>query len=202
MGGDVLKVSGRAGDRPALNMTAPHDGLAVVIHETSDHLLTYSEWAKFESFTTHKDFTWAMDQHRADGLPEEGFKERYSRYGKSLIAVGNGEGKDREMGMLTEIVAGANPYTDDVTGGFPVTVLYKGAPRADVQIELFDKSPDGTVETSLHRTDADGHAVIPVDPGHSYLVDSVVMRSLKPQAEGDPVWESLWASLTFEVPGD
>ncbi|MDU8910441.1 DUF4198 domain-containing protein [Aestuariicoccus sp. MJ-SS9] len=200
MGDMVVPVEGRAGDRPALNMAAPAEGLAVVVHQTRDYLLTYRDWAKFENFTTHKDFAWAMARHDERGLPRTDFREQYSRYGKALIAVGTGAGADREVGLLTEIVAEANPYTDDLSGGFPVQVLYEGAPRADTQIELFEKAPDGTVEATLHRTDAEGRAVLPVKPGHEYLVDSVVMREMEPASDTDPVWESLWASLTFKVP--
>ena len=199
-GDAVTAVEGRAGDRPALNMAAPAEGLAVVVHVTSDYALTYREWDKFVNFATHKDWVPLIDEHKARGLPETGFRERYSRHGKSLIAVGDGAGMDRAVGLETEIVALANPYTDDLSGGLPVRVLYQGAPRGDAQIELFDKAPDGSVEVSLHRTDADGIAVLPTKPGHTYLVDAVVLRALEPEEESDPVWESLWASLTFQVP--
>ncbi|MFZ5965310.1 DUF4198 domain-containing protein [Thalassococcus sp. BH17M4-6] len=202
MAGESFDVDGRAGDRPALKMRAPMaEGLAVVVHETRDYSLTYRDWAKFTQFTEHKDFRWALDRHRERGLPEQDFKERYSRYGKSLIGVGFAEGSDTEVGLLIEIVAGANPYTDDLSDGFPVTVLFEGAPRADEQVELFEKAPDGSVTSTLHRTDAKGRVTLPVKAGHEYLVDSVLMRELDPVDEGDPVWESLWASLTFKVPG-
>ena len=114
--------------------------------------------------------------------------------------MGDGAGADAEVGLVTEIVAEANPYTDDMSGGFPIRVLYNGAPRADAQVELFARPPSGEVEVSLHRTDADGRVTLPVRPGYSYLADAVVLRPMEPQAEKDPVWESLWASLTFAVP--
>ena len=126
--------------------------------------------------------------------------ERYSRHAKSLMAVDGGDGSDRARGLLTEIVAGANPYTEDMSGGMPVQVLYEGAPRQDVQVELFDRAPDGSVTVTLHRTDAEGRVTLPVVPGHAYLVDSVVLRALEPATEAGEVWESLWASLTFAVP--
>ncbi|MBV2358687.1 DUF4198 domain-containing protein [Thalassococcus sp. CAU 1522] len=200
MGDAIFPVEGRAGDRPALNMAIPGEGLAVVAHVTKDYRLTYTEWQKFVDFCEHKDFAWAIDRHRARGLPETGFRELYSRHGKSLIGVGAAQGQDRALGLLTEVVANANPYTDDLSAGFPVTVLFDGAPRVDTQVELFEKAPDGTVAVTLHRTDGDGRAVLPVRPGHVYLVDAVVMRPLEPAEDGDPVWESLWASLTFAVP--
>lgn len=198
--GAVQPVPGRAGDRPALNYTSAKPGLATIVHVTRDYMLTYSKWEKFETFTAHKDATWALQDHLDRGLSQEKFRERYSRHAKSLMAVGHGRGTDVEAGLLTEIVAEANPYTDDLSTGFPLRVLYKGAPRAEAQVEVFDRAPGGEVVITLYRTDAEGRARIATQPGHSYLVDSVVLRPLEPVEDNDPVWESLWASLTFAVP--
>lgn len=198
--GQSAKVRGRAGDRPALNKVVNKAGLCVVIHQTSHFSITYKTMEKFKNFVSHKDAKWTLAAHQERGLPEADFRERYSRYAKSLIAVGNGAGKDSVTGLLTEIVAQANPYTDTMSGGFPVQVLYQGKPRANVQIELFEKSPNGRVKISLHRTNGQGLAKLPVKAGHSYLVDSVVLRAIEGKAANDPVWESLWASLTFQVP--
>jgi len=200
MGDIVTPVTGRAGDSPALNMAPPGKGLAIVVHVTRTYRLTYDSLEKFASFVAHKDADWVMQAHAERGLPDTGFAERYVRYAKSLIAVGDGAGADRDTGLEIEIVAGANPYTDDLSAGMPVQVLYQGALRADAQIELFARQKDGEVSVTLHRTDADGRAVLPVAPGSDYLVDSVVLRPLDPSADTDPVWESLWASLTFTVP--
>jgi hypothetical protein len=199
-GETVVPVEGRPGDRPALSMQAPGEGLWVAVHETTDSFVTYSEWEKFENFVTHKDAAWALADHAARGLPETGFRERYSRYGKSLISVGNGQGADRETGLLTELVALANPYTDDLSGGLPVKLVYEGAPRAGAQVEIFARDAAGQVAITTARTDADGVALIPVVAGTEYLLDAVVLRPLEGGAGNAPVWESLWASLTFRMP--
>lgn len=196
----VQAVEGRIGDQPALNMVPQGTGLATIVHVTRDYSLTYRAWEKFTGFCTHKDFKWAIDRHLERGLGQERVHERYSRHAKSLVALGDGAGADRNFGLLTEIVALANPYTDDLDGGFPVQVFYKGQPRADVQVELFERDPAGAVAIRLYRTNAEGRAVLDVAPGHFYLVDSVVMRELAVTEEKDPAWESLWASLTFQVP--
>ncbi|PRX33728.1 Uncharacterized conserved protein, contains GH25 family domain [Meinhardsimonia xiamenensis] len=196
----AVSVTARIGDRPALNMPAPGAGLWVVVHETSHNFLTWSEREKFEDFLRHKDALWVLEEHRRRGLPETGFRERYSRYAKSLVAVGDGQGSDREVGLLTEIVALANPYTDDLSKGLPVRVLYEGRPRANAQVEIFARAPDGTVSDSFTRTDAEGVAVIETAPGTEYLIDAVVLRPLEASERSDPVWESLWASLTFRTP--
>lgn len=199
-GDSVIPVNGRAGDKPGLDTKAPAEGLAIVVHVTEDYTLTYKEWEKFEAFLGHKDWSTLLAEHRARGLPEMDFRERYSRHAKALVAVGDGGGSDRDVGLETEIVALANPYTDALPDGLPVKVLYQGRPRADAQVEVFAKAADGTVSVELYRTDDAGLTTLPVEAGVTYLVDSVVLRPLEPQSEGDPVWESIWASLTFQVP--
>ena len=200
-GGKLADVKGTLGDRPALNQVAG-DGLAVIVHATTNSALTYNEFAKFEKFVTHKDARWVLDQHRAKGFPESGFGEVYSRYAKSLIAVGSAQGSDRAFGLLTEIVALKNPYTDDVSGGLPVRVLYQGAARANTQVEVFERGSSGAVRVFTVQTNAAGEAVIPVRRAHRYMLDSVVLREPDPDlaAARKVVWESLWANLTFAVP--
>ena len=198
--GAMHAVEGRIGDRPAMAVEPKSEGLLVAIHVTTDQRVVWSTWEKFENFLVHKDLTWGLAEHAARDLPRENIRERYSRYAKSLIAVGHGAGSDFEAGLLTEIVALENPYLDDMSDGLDMRALYQGAPLADTQIEVYQKASDGTVTVFTERTDADGYATIPVEPGHRYMLDAVVLRALEMSAETDPSWESLWANLTFEVP--
>lgn len=191
-------VTGRLGDRPALNMAAPGDGLAIVVQETTPSFVTYKEWEKFVTFAAHKDFPDIEARHKANGFPDAPFKERYTRHVKALIGVGSGAGSDRAMGLKTEFVALSNPYAPGFDGTMRVQVLYLDGPRADAQVEVFDRPPEGEVVVTLHRTDADGIAAIPVEPGHEYLFDAVVLEPIT--QEGDAVWDTFWAALTFAVP--
>ena len=197
-GNDVVAVMGRAGDIPAMTMDAPAEGLWSIVHETRPQKLTYDSWDKFAAFAEHKDFPDIAARHEARGLPREGFGETYTRHVKSLVAIGSGLGSDVISGMETEFVALLNPYTDALDAGLPVRLLYQGAPREDAQVEIFDRAPDGAVAISTLRTDDTGTALIPVQPGHEYLLDAVVLR---PAPDSAPeVWQSLWAGLTFAVP--
>jgi len=200
-GEGLLPGEGRLGDRPAIVQAVP-EGLAVILVATVDSKLTYSAFEDFEAFVTHKAAGWTVEAHGARDLPPSGFAEAYSRYAKSLVAIGDGAGSDRAFGLETEFVALKNPYSDDVSQGLPVEVLYGGAPRAGEQVEVFEKAPDGAVAVSTITTDGDGRALIAVRPGHRYMLDSVVLR--EPSAEvaeaTGAVWESLWANLTFAVP--
>lgn len=196
----TVEVEARIGDNPALDMVSPTEGLVVVVHETKDNRLTYTEFEKFEKFVAHKAFPNLIEEHDKRGLSRERFVESYRRYAKALVAVGNGAGADAPVGMKTEIVALANPYTDALTE-MPVHVLLDGAPRRNTQVELFEKSADGEVDITLHQTDAEGKAVLPVKPGYSYLVDAVWAEAL-PNNDSDngAVWKTHWAALTFMIP--
>ncbi len=200
-GAAARPVEARLGDEPALNMAAGAEGLVVVALETTDSILTYDDPERFRAFVAHKDLAGALEAHARRGLPEAGFSERYSRHVKALIAVGAGEGADRALGLRTEIVAEANPYTDDLSAGLPLRVLLDDAPRAGAQLELFARGPEGEVTITLHRTDAEGRVTVPVLPGHVYFADAVVLLDTgNDRPEAGPVWQSLWAGLSFAVP--
>lgn len=195
-------VVSRLGDNPALKMQPLQAGLNIVVHQSAVSVISYPNWEKFQRFADHKDFPDVLARHRARSLPEAEFREAYTRYSKSLIAVGDGVGSDQLTGLEIELVSLQNPYIDDVTGGITFKAYYQGEVRANGQIELFEKSPVGEVSVTLYRTDDQGIVVLPVKSAHSYLVDMVVLRepSQALAEEKKAVWETLWASLTFAVP--
>lgn len=195
-------VENRLGARPALDMDPLADGLNIISYQSTLSTLTYSEWEKFLKFAAHKDFADIEAVHDGRGLPRTNFDEGYWRYAKALVGVGTGVGRDFRTGLDVEFVALDNPYTDDLSGGLRVQLYYQDAVLPNSQVELFEKAPNGTVQITLHRTDANGIATLPVRAGHTYLADHVVLRA--PSAElassADIVWETLWAALTFGVP--
>lgn len=196
--GRTTAYAGRLGDVPAIQLQPDAAGLLTLLYQSKPQTLTYENWEKFAAFASHKDFPDIRERHIARGLPEQDFTETYTRYVKSLIAVGHGRGSDRSSGMRTEFVALANPYTGDLRTGLPVQLFEQGKPRPDAQVEVFERAPDGAVSIRLTRTDGAGTAIIDVKPGHSYLIDAVV---LYPAPDGGTaVWDSHWAALTFAVP--
>ena len=203
--GDLVRpVTGRMGDTPAMQTADHPDGLLIVLHETSPATLTYRDWDKFLKFAAHKDFGTAIQTHDDNGWPREGFRESYTRHVKSLIAVGHGRGADRTFDLATEFTALTNPYSAQFNHEMKVRLTYEGAPRPNAQVEVFERDAMGRVAVSLFRTDAQGRAAIPVKPGHDYLLDAVVLRPspLAGSSERAPVWETLWAALTFSVPAE
>lgn len=207
-------VEGRTGDSPALNQQAEHSGLNILLYETTANSVTYTDFEKFKSFVTHKGFPELVTRHDERGLPQTGFKERYFRYAKSLVAVDSGVGSDTRLGLEIEIVALKNPYTDDLSDGLPLQIFYQGLPRANAQVEIFERvgtsieknaeEMSRDVEVAIYQTDSQGKVTIPVRKGREYLVDTVVIRPLDPtindaDSSNPAVWESLWASMTLEI---
>lgn len=200
-GGVAQPVAGRLGNIPALQNVALSEGLAVIVHQTTGQMLTWTGWDRFQAFAEHKDLGDVTAMQAARGLDQDDVTEVYIRYAKSLVAVGDGAGADRRMGLRTEFVALTNPYRDDPAQGFAAQLWLDDAPRADVQVEVFAKAPDGAVTVGLARTDAAGIVRLPVVAGMRYMLDAVVLEPLAPVQTGDPEWRTLWANLTFAVPG-
>ncbi|QXT41313.1 DUF4198 domain-containing protein [Gymnodinialimonas ceratoperidinii] len=196
---ETREAEGRFGDVPALNMEGLDEGLAVIAHQTTANQLTWSTWERFLNFANHKDLGDVTAMHEERGLSQEDVTEDYIRYAKSLVAVGEGEGEDARVGMRAELVALANPYTDDVSGGMPLQLWYDDALQADYQVELFAEDAEGEVTITLHRTDAEGVVVLPVEPGMTYMADAVFLEAVEPAAEGDPIWVTHWANMTFST---
>lgn len=194
----LLDIDGELGDIPAISFTARNPGLNIFTNISTTQKIVYDDPEIFVSFLNHVGLQWVLDEHEARGLPESGFGEGYTRYVKSLVAVDGGAGQDVQLGMKYEIVALANPYTDNMPNGLPVRVFFEGRPHANAQIEIFRK---GIEESQTVRTNAQGTAMIPVTSG-VYMINTVHMV-IPPEADMErtgTVWHSLWASMTFEIP--
>ncbi|MBY4894196.1 DUF4198 domain-containing protein [Rhodobacteraceae bacterium N5(2021)] len=198
-GGAVIAVEGRFGDIPALNMGGLNDGLAVIVHQTTANQLTWSEWERFLNFAIHKDLGDVTAMHEARNLSQEDVTEDYIRYAKSLVAVGDGAGDDVRVGLRAELVALSNPYTDVTEGGIPMQLWYDNALQPDYQVELFAEDAEGEVTITYHRTDSEGVVLLPVVPGMTYMADAVFLEAVEPASEGDAIWVTHWANMTFST---
>lgn len=204
-GETVTPLTGRDGDLPAISVTPDKPGLLRLIHQTTSSTVSYQTAEEFAAFVDHKDLDTSAQPN-----PSFPMVESYRRFAKSLVAMGDGAGQDAHAGLEIELVALKNPYRDDLSAGLPMLLLYQGIPRADAQVEVFEKDASNLVTITRLRTDSKGQVILPVKKGHRYLVDSVLLRRPIPmegptqdwaQAEDQSAtWESLWASLTFAVP--
>lgn len=202
-GDQASTIEGRLGDRPALTVSGPNDGLVTLVYQSTYRTVDYDSYEKFASFVDEKGHGWVLDRHTERKLSRTAIKEAYARFAKSLIPVGDAEGADGFRGMELELVALTNPYTAPDADRMSVRLYYRQVVLPDNRVTVFERAPDGSVTTRLLQTDQNGEASFPVAQGATYLVDAVVLReparSVVVETRG-AVWESLWASLTFTSP--
>ncbi len=193
-------VKGRLGDLPAIRARAKKAGLHVIAYQSTNNFLEYRSLAKFEKFAATEGIEWAIAAHRSRGLPENGFRERYTRHAKALLKVGDGAGDDRAVGMRLELVVVSNPYTSNRPEPILVQLLWQGEPLADAQVSIFRKVSGQAAERSTVRTDANGKARIPRGDGGRFLLNAVHLVEPWGKHHKSTVWHSLWASTTYELP--
>ncbi len=202
----ITPILGQPGDKPAINAPPQGDNLVTLIYTTKDNIVSYNDWSLFENFLIEKNLMSVKKEHLLKNFPKTKFKEMYSRYAKALIGSGKSFGEDHETGLEVEIILDKNPYTEDTSNGLEITLLNKGIPKPNSQIEIFSRSVDKSIRMETLLTDKFGKVVVKVSPKTDYLINAVIMRKPKDnkrdlRAVRQPIlWESLWASTTFRVP--
>jgi uncharacterized GH25 family protein len=184
------------GDDPAAEIEFKQAGLAIVIHQRKSEQVEFDIFEKFETSLRYEGLERFVDLHLSSGRPKVGIRDSYSRFAKSLIAVGDGDGDDRAVGLPFELIAEKNPYKVGAAAMLPVRVLHVGAPIADILVKCFNRNDPQSPRTA--RTDKDGRVAFDVSGSGEYLISAVHMTPPPPTENAD--WSSLWASLTFARP--
>jgi uncharacterized GH25 family protein len=181
-------VAGLDGVDPAgftrLQAAGPH-----VIAYRSNRAFTEQPDAEFVAYL-HEDGLEAIIPRRAgQDQPGRLVRESYSRYAKVLVRANDDAAiVDRPLGLALEVIA-------ESTTTF--RLLYAGEPLAGSLLKAMRLGgTDGEMST---RTGADGRGSFQLDSPGVWRVSAVHMT--RPLADVDAEWDSLWASLTFEVPG-
>ena len=157
---------------------------------------------KFEAYLATEGLERVSEMRKQRGESQKGGKEIYSRSVKSLIRVGAAGAKagdaefDRKLGLPLEIIVERDPYAMHIGDELPVRVEFKDKPLGGVLVGCVLKS-DAEHAVSF-RTDRDGRARFKLEKSGSWLVRAVHMLPAASETGAD--WESIWASLTFELP--
>ena len=187
------EVRGVEGVDPAGWVSPAGPGLHWLVFD-SNHASVEQAGPKFDSYLGEEGLERIRKLRKGAGP----VKEIYSRCAKSLLRVGlrdeiPSSGYDRVLGLELELVPEKNPYALKPGEALPVRLLYHGKPL-DGALVVGIASPGAKVST---RT-AGGRASLVLDRPGLWLIKVVHMV---PAPEGSGAeWESLWASLTFELP--
>jgi hypothetical protein len=198
----VQELEGRQGDLPALTLDMTKPGLHLITVETAPAYIIFDDLAEFRDYLDYEGLGRVMDDHRSRGAPDREIAEEYLRYARTLSASGAVEalGADVPTGLRYELVAATSPFT---TGAQTVKMqlLWEGQAQAGTQVSVFfrpENDPAG-VTRELLTSDADGRVVAGLKGPGLYLFNAVHM--LATDGPGSVVWQSHWASLSFQLGG-
>jgi uncharacterized GH25 family protein len=195
-------VVGLDGSEPAgiVRLTAPG---GYVIAYRSNRSMTVQADETFDEYLSEKGLDTILARRKQQGHRGGRVRESYSRYAKALVQIGASPGVvDRAMGLPLELVAeqdlllkGANSVDDaDETRTF--RLLYRGKPLAGALVAAVRPGTTDTDRTA--RTDRDGRVSFGLGKDGAWRITAVHM--VQPPKGVDADWDSLWASLTFELP--
>ncbi len=189
-------VPGEDKTDPAGRVKPAKDGIYVVAYRTKRRSIEL-EASKFEAYLKEEGLD-AISKLRAERKEtDKAGREVYSRCAKALLKVGEGaaDGHDRVAGLRLEIVPETNPYTVASGADLAFRVVFEEKPLADALVVARSRAePKHTVTA---RTDAKGRVTLKLDRSGEWMVKCVHMVSAPAETGMD--WESLWASVTFEL---
>jgi hypothetical protein len=196
------KILGRLGDRPALNILPKYSGVSIIIYQSTPTYLTYDEFEKFKIFSERTGFANIPIEHTKKGLPRKGFTESYTRYAKSIVIVGVNKGSDQRVGLELEFVLDGSLKKNNSRNEKTITIalFYQNKLYPNATVQIFSKSKNGFVKDYYKKTGINGKFQIENTPNTIFLINSVVLRPITPKKiNNNAIWESLWASTTFQT---
>ena len=184
------------GDDPAGTLTVRAAGRLWIVLRSGYFDLTYDRPGEFDAFLAKEGIGHLVPREQRSRFP---VRETYVRYAKSLLLAGKavpGSAPDRAFGLPLELVAETDPYKGR-SREFAVRLLYRGAALPGALVAAYSKAVPGQRATEA-RTDASGRARLALNRHGVWLVNAVHLLPAPKKSRAQ--WETLWASLTFEMP--
>ena len=193
-------VAGRAAEEPAGSVAIREPGLLLLVYRSRNSPLSL-EPEKFDEYLREEGLERIIAAREKSGESRKPSREVFARCAKALLdAGGRGAsaraGFDRNLGLTLELVPERNPYAMRAGEELPVRLLYEGRPLEGALVAAL---PHAAPEEKLTaRTDRNGRVRWKLPRDGVWLVKAVHMVPASPDTGAD--WQSLWASLTFEIP--
>lgn len=184
--------------KPVMTYASDQEG-TVLFSMTRNWSYIKLDAAKFEDYLREDAMDYIIADRKKRGESEKEGRERYARYLKTLVQIGddkNAVPKTR-VGTKIEIVPLENPYSKKIGSDLKLQAWFNGRPLALKTI--FADSRDGTdIKSQTVTTDEQGRFTIKLDRKGLWLVRTVHMQRCEKNC-GEADWESFLAALTFGV---
>lgn len=200
----MLYVSGEAEDLtvgledgrlPIMQFTPQRDGTHLFAMERTRQRIELAA-AEFNSYLREEGLEDTLSKRRTSGRLRSAGRERYTRYIKALVQVGELRTKDyaRIVGQRLEIVPLRNPYQMKSGETLPVQILFDGKPLVASHVAAYNRVNKISLAA---RTDKTGIARFRLHGSGAWLIRLVHMRACAECEDAD--WESFWGACTFAV---
>ena len=159
----------------------------------------------FQAHIAHQGLDEVGDYRAKHGETANAVRERYSRYGKTLLRVGsNGVGSraTQALGLKIELVPLSDPTVLSVGSRLRVRLLLDGQPAPNALVGAIHAAAQTKPEQwpLTARTDTRGEAEFALGDVGPWLIRAVrTMRRTGETGELAADWESYWASLSFQL---
>jgi uncharacterized GH25 family protein len=188
-------ILGMPGSDPAGVVLVNAPGLQWLAYQSNPYPVSLDA-KKFEDYLKEEGLERVIATRAKKGQSNAPGRERFYRCAKALLDVaGAPTSAETALQFTLELIPRKNPYALHAGDKLPVMLLYRGKPLANVLIVAMNKAEP--VNAVRARTDAKGHATLPIARTGFWLVKAVHMEAAPPEAGVD--WESWWASMTFEL---
>lgn len=196
--GGETPIAAPPGSDPAGFVRVGEAGLYTVVYRSHRTRIDLPP-DKFEEALRREGLEKILDLRKSRGESLKPSTEVFSRCAKALLLVGSPAaetGFDRPVGMPLELIPEKNPYDLKPGDELPVRLLYQGKPLAGaLVIALGLRQTDARIAA---RSGKDGRVRLRLPDAGFWLLKAVQMVPAPPETGVD--WESLWASLTFDLP--
>lgn len=203
---EIFVDSGPDGRRPVVGLDGADPAGAVRADAVGTHVIAYGgnraftevPAVEFEQYLVEKGLEQVAAQRARQGAGPGKVREAYSRHAKTLVRVGTkgDDVVDHAVGLRLELVAAQGLLNAPPRESRTFQLLYDGNPLAGALVVAFRL---GTGDDELKvRTDADGRARFHLPSAGVWRIAAVHMIPATAGIAAE--WESLWASLTFELP--
>ena len=192
-----IKIRGRLGDFPALNIKETFEGINIIQIESEVNYIHYKNLSKFEVFSSNKGYKNLADKHREKNYPKN-FVESYKRYAKSLISVENIDGNDVDTNMELELIFLDNPLKNSKKRK-RVLLEYQNNFLPRHQVSVMSLHEDSFKKEYL-KTNDQGYFEYVFKRNTKYLIESVVIiEGSNKKKDNYAKWHSLWSSYTLKT---
>jgi uncharacterized GH25 family protein len=191
----VRNVEGRDGALSVGHLQARAPGATVVAMRTNSTRINLPA-TEFNQYLEEEGLSNILALRKRYDLMQTRGREQYSRCAKTIVFVdGRSDGFDRVMDLPLEFVAHTDPLTLHTNDSFHVQVLLNGEPLAGTLVKAQLKADPVQELTAV--SDSQGRVALPLTHSGLWLFSTVHME---PSGEDGVDWESLWASLTVNIP--